>query len=54
MYLIRLIFTTLKNAKEYIYVKIITQECITKYRWILKARKAESFKTEIKTSLVEI
>ena len=43
-------FYDTKNAKEYTYVKIIYQECITKFEWILKAKKAESFQAEIKAS----
>ena len=43
-------FYATKNDKECIYVKIISQECITKYKWILKAKKAESFQDEINAS----
>ena len=39
-----------KSARDYIHVEIISQECITKFEWILKAKKAESFQAEIKAS----
>ena len=35
-----------KSAKEYIYIKTISQECKTKYKCILKTKKAWSLKAE--------
>ena len=43
-------FHDTKIAKEYICVKIISQECKIKHKWILKAKTAESFQAEIEAS----
>ena len=42
---------TLKTLKKtYIHFKIISQECITKYKWTIKPKKAELFQAVLKAS----